>query len=486
MVWDIPLNPPGLKQGVRFVPTDAPTPTSPTPRRTAPSRRTSLVWRLTLVTTAVALITALIVAAVAVPQLRAAGQAQARQNLERTADALVDSLTDSESVPRMRPRIMPPRGAVITWEVVPPGGEIPEVLNRGDVEELADTGQLSTTAEAGSVLVVARVLPDGSLIILTEPAAYSGAAIAEDVTRLLTALLVGVLIAAAAGYFLARWLARPLRDAVTAAQLMAAGRRDVEVAPSGPMEVAEVADSLNELNAALALSEGRQREFLLSVSHELRTPLTSLRGYAEALNEGIVPTADVPGTAAIMVSESQRLERVVADLLDLARMGARDVTIALSDTDVTPLLAETATVWAELCRREGVVFRQEIPTEPMWVSTDPVRLRQILDNLLTNALRMTPQGQPIVLAGRTVSGGVEVQVRDGGPGLSADDLAVAFEPAELYSRYRGVRPVGSGVGLALVGRLSQRLGGQARAESAPEGGASFTVVLPSAPAPALG
>jgi two-component system, OmpR family, sensor kinase len=325
------------------------------------------------------------------------------------------------------------------------------------------------------------VLPDGSVIVLTEPSAYSGEAIAEDITRLLTALLVGVLIAAAAGYFLARWLARPLRDAATAAQQMAAGRRDVEVAPSGPMEVAEVADSLNELNAALTTSEGRQREFLLSVSHELRTPLTSLRGYAEALNDGVVAADQVPQTAAVMVSESQRLERMVADLLDLARMGARDVEITMADVNVTDVLEQTAEVWSENSRKEGVRFTAEIPSQPLPVSTDAVRLRQILDNLLTNALRMTPAGQDIVLAGRDLGDAVEVQVRDGGPGLSSDDLAVAFEPAELYSRYRGVRPVGSGVGLALVGRLSQRLGGNARAESAAEGGASFTVTLPKRP-----
>lgn len=471
----------GRSGPVVFVPTDAPAPAQPASPRTTPAKRTSLVWRITLVTTAVALITALIVAAVAVPQLRAAGQAQARQNLERIADALVTSLTESAVIPRMRPRIMPPRGSVITYEVVPRGGELPDVLDRDDVEELQTTGQVSTTAQAGSVLVVARLLPDGSAIILTEPSNYSGDAIAEDVTRLLTALLVGVLIAAAAGYFLARWLARPLRDAASAAQQMAAGRRDVEVAPSGPMEVAEVADSLNELNAALTTSEDRQREFLLSVSHELRTPLTSLRGYAEALNDGVVPQADLPQTAAIMVSESQRLERMVSDLLDLARMGARDIEVSLAEVDVTALLEQTAAVWAENCRRENVMFVPEIPEESMWVETDSVRLRQILDNLLTNALRMTPSGQPIVLAGKQLSDKVELQVRDGGPGLSPDDLAVAFEPAELYSRYRGVRQVGSGVGLALVGRLSQRLGGTVRAESAPEGGASFTVVLPALP-----
>lgn len=454
--------------------------------------RGSLASRIALVTTAVALITALIVAAVAVPQLRAAGQLQAQQNLERIADAVATSAEGGDPMrgPARGPRM--PRAGGITWQLVVPGEPVPDYLSDADLAELERTGRLTEVVENSSVIVVGRVLSDGSLLLLTEPVTYSGAAIAEDISRLLVALFAGVIIAALAGLVLARWLARPLKVAAAAAEEMAAGRRDVQVVPEGPLEVAEVAESLNGLNAALSASEARQREFLLSVSHELRTPMTSLRGYAEALADDVVPPEQVATTAAVMVSESERLERIVTDLLDLARMGAREVRIDATNVDAAVVIAETATVWADQCRREGVLFRAEVPPGPLMVRTDPVRLRQVLDNLLTNALRMTPEGGPIVLAAgpRTtpegISAGAWIQVRDGGPGLTDDDLSVAFEPAALYSRYRGARPVGSGVGLALVGQLAHRLGGQVHAGHAEEGGAAFTLELPAATESASG
>ena len=118
-----------------------------------------------------------------------------------------------------------------------------------------------------------------------------------------------------------------------------------------------------------------------------------------------------------------------------------------------------------------------MPTGPLAARTDAVRIRQIIDNLMANALRMTPSGRGIELIGRVSDSTVVIEVSDGGPGLTEDDLAVAFEPAELYSRYRGVRVVGSGVGLALVGRLAERLGGGAQAGLGADGGAKFTITL---------
>jgi two-component system sensor histidine kinase BaeS len=172
---------------------------------------------------------------------------------------------------------------------------------------------------------------------------------------------------------------------------------------------------------------------------------------------------------------------LVADLLDLSRLDAVDLAIQPVDVDLVALAGEAAEVWRARCDRVGVTFRTELPTKALWVRTDPVRTRQIIDNLAENALRVTPMGKPIVLAVGASGSWAAVAVRDGGPGLTADDRRVAFEPAALYSRYQGIRTVGSGVGLALVGRLATRLGGVARADPAPEGGAAFTVFLPQAP-----
>jgi two-component system sensor histidine kinase BaeS len=262
---------------------------------------------------------------------------------------------------------------------------------------------------------------------------------------------------------------------------MGAGRRDVVVAPEGPQEIADIAIALNRLSAALGESEGRQREFFLTVSHELRTPLTSIKGYAEALADGVVEPDDVPQVAGVVRGEADHLDRLVADLLDLARLGAVDVAVEPVDLDLAELGADAASVWSARAERVGVRFAAEIVAGATAVRTDPVRVRQIIDNLMENALRVTGEGAPVVLRVGPVPepGWLEVEVRDGGPGLTADDLSVAFEPGELHTRYRGIRKVGSGVGLALVARLAERLGGRAEAGIAPEGGAAFRVLLPT-------
>jgi two-component system, OmpR family, sensor kinase len=171
----------------------------------------------------------------------------------------------------------------------------------------------------------------------------------------------------------------------------------------------------------------------------------------------------------------------VSDLLDLARLGAQDFRLDLAPVDLTRLVADAAQVWTDRAAREAVDVRVDIPPGPLVVATDATRVRQILDGLAENALRMTPAGRPIVLALRAEPRWAVLEVRDGGPGLSSQDLEVAFERSALYDRYRGIRRVGTGVGLALVAGLAGRLGGAAVAGSAPEGGAAFTVRLPRKP-----
>ena len=196
--------------------------------------------------------------------------------------------------------------------------------------------------------------------------------------------------------------------------------------------------------------------------------------------DGVVPADEVERTAQTVVSEAERLDRLVTDLLDLARLGAVDFRVNPAETDLDELVADAALVWADRASKHDVELRVERPDSPLMITTDPMRARQILDNLAENALRVSPAGSVIVLAVRAAESGAILEVRDSGPGLTDDDVSVAFEPGVLHERYRGVRPVGTGLGLALVGKLAGGLGGSAEAGSAAEGGARFTVHLPAA------
>jgi two-component system sensor histidine kinase BaeS len=311
--------------------------------------------------------------------------------------------------------------------------------------------------------------------VLIAPATVGAGVI---LSRLWLALAAGLVAGTVAGVLLARRLSAPLRQAAAAARRISAGDRTVRLAPTAPAEVAAVGAALNDLATALDTSERRQRAFLTSISHELRTPLTTMKGYAEALADGVIGGDDEARRAgATMLAEGERLDRLVEDLLALARLEADDFPLEIVAVDVVRVATDAAQSWRPRCAGVGVPLLVEVPPHPVLARTDPGRLRQVLDGLLENALRVVPQGAPVVIA---VAGtpGATIEVRDGGPGFTDEDLAVAFERGALYERYKGVRKVGSGLGLALAHRLVSRLGGRMAAGHAPEGGARMTVLLP--------
>ncbi len=215
------------------------------------------------------------------------------------------------------------------------------------------------------------------------------------------------------------------------------------------------------------------------MSHEIRTPLTAIRGYAEALADGVVPPEDAPDVGATLVSEAERLDRFVADLLELARLEADDFAIDGHPVDLRELLDQTERAWQGRCLQLGVTLTAALPGGPLIVTADALRLRQLLDGLVENALRATPSGGRVVVGVRMDARTFAIDVRDSGPGLTDDDATRAFQRGALRAKYRDVRPVGTGLGLSIAARLVERMGGSISAGSAPEGGARFTVELPA-------
>lgn len=327
-----------------------------------------------------------------------------------------------------------------------------------------------------AAMVEGRPLAGRSGVVLARPVRTGTGAVV--LSYLWLPLLAGLGAGLVAGSLLARRLARPIRNAAVAAARLRAGDRTVRVPVEPPAEAADLAHALNGLATALATSEGRQREFLLSVSHELRTPLTTIRGYAEALADGVVAADGAQRAGQTMLAEAGHLDRLVSDLLALARLDAADFAVELVGVDLARLAADAAEAWGARYADGGVPLHRESPAGPVPVRTDPGRIRQVLDGLLDNALRVLPVGAPVVLAVRAEPTAAVLELRDGGPGFTDADLAVVFERGALYERYRGVRKVGSGVGLALAAGLVRRVGGVIEAGHAAEGGARFTIRLP--------
>jgi signal transduction histidine kinase len=438
----------------------------------------TLTSQVVLVTAATAVIAVIVTALVALPIAVRSANNQARAELVEKSALAVELLAAERPVNREAIVRQLRRDSIAIYLIRRGVVDRPGLPGRV-VQQVAGGALVNTRGLVGGrmMIIVGRPLSGNrSGVVLTRPVS-SGTA-ARVLGGVWIALLAGLSGGVLAGALLARFIARPIRQAADAAGRLTAGDRSVRLAVRPPAEAAELAGAFNQLAAALQTSEGRERDFLLSVSHELRTPLSTIRGYAEALADGVVGADGAPKAGATMLAEADRLDRLIADLLVLSRLEAADLPLNVVPVDLAELMRTAAEAWAPRCGPDGPRLLVELPPAPVVVETDPGRVRQVVDGLCENALRIVPPGAPLVLAARPEPGGGIVEVRDGGPGFTEDDLAVAFERGALHQRYKGIRKVGSGLGLALAARLVARLGGRIEAGHAPEGGARFTVALP--------
>lgn len=440
------------------------------------------IWRRVLLATVVVALVAVGATAVAALTLvRSVDTASARDQLGAQADRLaaatpatrrsiVDGLSQLDATGALVASIG--RGGVVT-------GSARDEVPRRVVQQLLTGANVSTQVRrAGSTfLVEGRPTRDGGAVVVAQNIETVRTLTPAVLGRLLIAVGIGFVAAAIVAVLAARALSRPLVRLAGAARRLAAGERGVDLAASPIDEVADVESALGTLDTALAHSEGRQREFLLSISHELRTPLTAIRGYAEALRDGIVPAEQLPEVGRTLEAESTRLTAFTDDLLALARLEADDFTLHPAEVELGAVLREAAAAWLATASSAGVVLEVDA-VGPVVVRTDAARVRQVVDGLLENALRVSPAGSRIVVrAGRSQHGAAVLEVADGGPGLTPEDAEHAFERGRLRDRYRDVRPVGTGLGLSIAARLVDRLGGTITAHST-TGGAVFRIELP--------
>ena len=448
------------------------------------SRSWSIVTLFILLTSAVAAFAIVVAGLVSYPLIVSSSQEVGARNLAQLANVTANAIDQQGSGSGVGQGLIKTlQRESISAYLIPLGSpnldDLPFDFPQTFVDQLNDGQNISGRVSSldGEYLLEGRPLSVDGSVILIQPISIAGASAGAIIWRLILALALGLVVAVALGIFAARRLARPLRRASTAAMSMASGSRGLELMTTGPKEVDEISTSLSALDSALMASEARQREFLLSVSHEFRTPLTAVKGYSEAISDGILSGSEAVDAARLISSESTRLNRLVSDLLDLARLGAVDFAISEVSIDLHEFVSEISQVWSYRCQEQQVNLECEFMVSGGFIG-DPIRLRQIVDNLAENALRLSPSDSTLAIRIEQSSHSLIIEVRDSGPGLSPDDQLVAFEPGALYERYRGVRPVGTGIGLALVGRLATGMGGSAKVGAAPEGGARFTVEIP--------
>jgi two-component system sensor histidine kinase BaeS len=349
------------------------------------------------------------------------------------------------------------RESIVTFEFTPPGESRRRI------------------AAAQPVQLVQGTEPFGWLIV-AKPSAEVREQLLTLLARLALALAVGVALAGALFWWLSRRLTEPVLALSRATQAIAAGRYEVELPESrGTDEIALLSERFRVMAARLAEAEQLKRSFLMSVSHELRTPLTAIRGHVEALREGIVTEPEqVRSSLDVVATEAQRLERLVGDVLDLAKLQAHRFTVRDEEVDLGRVLDHAYGAFAEEARRREIDYRLQAEGAAPVISSDGDRVLQVISNLLSNAFRWTPDGGRIELRLVSGNGTVAVDVVDTGPGIAPADRERIFDP--FISRDLD----GTGLGLPIARELALALGGRIELRSTPGAGSTFRLVLPLA------
>ncbi len=298
------------------------------------------------------------------------------------------------------------------------------------------------------------------------------------VARLTIAFAVGAVLAGLLSWWFSRRITGPVLALSAAADEIAGGNYAVRVAGGeGGDEISHLSHRFNEMAARLAATEDRERQFLMSVSHELRTPLTAIKGHVDAIRDGLFDDREAElASLDVVAGETIRLERLVGDVLDLAKLNADRFTVHAEEVDIGALVAQAHASFGEEARRRGLTFRLDEDSEAPTIVTDGDRVLQVLTNLLANAFRWTPDGGTISIGSSNRGGRIQIDVVDTGPGIQPDEQERIFTPFISRDNH------GTGLGLPIARELALALGGRIELESTVGNGSRFRLVLPMHPA----
>jgi len=344
----------------------------------------------------------------------------------------------------------------VTFEFTPPG-------SRRSYLAAAEPVRLEPDSEALGAIVVAK--PRTELRDQWLPLVF----------RLAVAVGVGALLAGLLSWWLSRKITGPVLALSSAADEIAAGNYAVRVpAGKGGDEISLLSERFNEMAARLGATEERERQFLMSVSHELRTPLTAIKGHVDAIRDGLFDDPELERASLdVVAGETIRLERLVGDVLDLAKLNAHRFTVHAQEVDIGVLVERAHASFGEEARRREIDFRLVEDPDAPTIVTDGDRVLQVITNLLANAFRWTPDGGTVSLGTETADGIVRIDVRDTGPGIKPDERERIFVPFISRDNH------GTGLGLPIARELAHALGGRIELESTVGDGSLFTLVLPA-------
>ena len=287
-------------------------------------------------------------------------------------------------------------------------------------------------------------------------------------------LVVGAFIGLLTGVLLSRWLAAPLRQLEQGVKAISERRLDYRVPVQGSQEMRSLAQSFNHMAQELAQAESLRRNMLADVTHELRHPVHIVQGNLQAILDGVYPLE--MGEIAGLLDQTQHLTALVNDLHELAQAEAHQLPLNRQAIDLTALISNTVEVFQPLAASEDILLEAHLPAQPLIRSLDAERMRQVLQNLLHNALRYTPSGGQVTLDLAERGEWTEIRVQDTGAGIPPELLAHIFDRFYSADPSRSRQQGGSGLGLAIAQAIVQAHGGEIEASSPGEDQGSIFII----------
>lgn len=330
-------------------------------------------------------------------------------------------------------------------------------------------------------LYLSQRLPEGMILVVAMPTRdlpLNTLIRNEMVMPVVLAGFCGLGLSVVLALAMGAWIARPLQKMQKEAAQLADGK-SAQVSEEGPLEVRELAHSLNEMMRKVQAGQRAQRDFIANVSHDLKTPLTAIQGFAQAILDGTAQSPEaLKNAASVIYNEASRMYRLVLDLLTLARFDAGTADLVFEKVDPQDLLRETVRRFFPQAQKAGVTLRLEDAPLPALLA-DGERLMQALANLLDNALKYTPSGGTIVLRGKVEGNHLLLEVQDTGKGIAPEEQTRIFERFYRGNRSRSQEgDQSSGLGLPIVREIVRAHGGEVRLQSEIGKGSCFTLILP--------
>ncbi len=290
-------------------------------------------------------------------------------------------------------------------------------------------------------------------------------------------LLISVVVAAMLVSILSRYIVRPIRDISYAAGELSRGNFDWRVKPKTRDEIGELAESFNKMAEELKLQDGLRNTFIANVSHELRTPLASVQGFIQGMLDRAIEEEDRDKYLQIVLGETKRMNTLITDLLNLAKIESGKFPIEYSEFDINELLRRSILLFEQRIEEGQLEVNIQLGESKLFVWADQDRISQVITNLIDNAVKFTPPGGELKIWTQMAENKVYVSIADTGEGIPVEDQPYVFERFYKVDKSHSQSKAGTGIGLSIVKRIISQHGENITLQSVPGKGTTFTFSL---------